>query len=177
MKRMDVLRELFDEKIIKVISAFLDEPSRTFSLTQISSQAKVNIATTLRIIDKLVKKEIIDIELIGKSKFYKLKQSEKTLLLNKLLRREEQITEFLEKIKNLHTIKKIILEEKKHNEAKIIIVSSSSSTEKIKKIVEEIKSKFNFTINYLEISEEQYSEMNRLGLFNINKKIIWSKEN
>lgn len=176
MKRMDVLRELFDEKIIKVISLFLDEPSKTFSLTQVSSQAKVNIATTLRIVEKLVKKDIIEIDLIGKSKFYRLKQSEKTLLLNKLLRREEHLTEFTEKIKEMVSVTKVILEEKTSNEAKMIIVTTSPSQDKIKNLVDEIKKKFNFKIEFIEITEKQFSEMERLGVFNLNKKVIWQRE-
>ena len=46
-------------------------------------------------------KEIVEITYMGKSKFYKLKQGEKTIALGRLLRKEEHITDFIDKIKDI----------------------------------------------------------------------------
>jgi len=176
MKKSDVLRELFDEKIIKIINVFLEEPEKHFSLTQTSSISKVNVATTLRILERLVKKEIVEITLMGKSKFYKLKPGEKTIALNRLLKKEEHITDFIERIKEIPKIKKIILESKTDDGAKIIIVGNPIPSDKIAAIIKEIHGKYNFKIQYVEFSEEQFEGMEKMGLYNLNKKIIWDRD-
>ncbi len=176
MKKSDVLRELFDEKIIKIINIFIEEPEKHFSLTQTSSISKVNVATTLRILERLVKKEIIEITYMGKSKFYKLKPGEKTIALNRLLKKEEHITDFIEKIKEIPKIKRIILESKTDDGAKVIIVGSPVPSEKVSAIIKEIEEKHHFKIQYVEFSEEQFEGMEKMGLYNLNKKIIWDRD-
>ncbi|MBU0907310.1 MAG: hypothetical protein KKE05_04085 [Nanoarchaeota archaeon] len=176
MKKSDVLRELFDEKIIKIINIFLEEPEKHFSLTQTSSVAKVNVATTLRILDRLVKKEIVEITFMGKSKFYKLKQGEKTIALGRLLKKEEHITDFIDRVKEIPKIKRIILESKTDDGAKVILVGSPVPSDKIAIIIKEIEEKYSFKIQYIELSEDQFEGMEKMGLYNLNKKIIWDRD-
>jgi hypothetical protein len=175
MKKSDVLRELFDEKIIKIINIFLEEPEKHFSLTQTSSISKVNVATTLRILERLVKKEIVEITFMGKSKFYRLKPGEKTIALNRLLKKEEHITDFIEKIKEVTKIKRIILESKTDDGAKIVIIGNSIPSDKIATIIKEIEEKYHFKIQYVEFSEEQFEGMEKMGLYNLSKKVIWDR--
>ena len=170
-----MLRKLFDEKIITIINSFLDNPQKKFSLTEISSSSKINISTTLRIINKLVRQGIIDVELTGKSKFYKLKPSEKTHTLNKILKKEDHIQEFIDRIKRDSRVKKIILEMKNERGAKLLIVGNFLSGEKIRSLAEEIRSKYSFRIQFVEISEKQFSEMQDIGLYNLDRKIIWER--
>lgn len=176
MKKSDVLRELFDEKIIRIINIFLEEPEKHFSLTQTSSMAKVNVATTLRILERLVKRDIVEITNMGKSKFYKLKQGEKTIALNRLLKKEEHITDFIDKIKEVPKIRRIILESKTDEGAKVIIVGNPVPSEKIKAIVKEIEDEHKFKIQHVELSEEQFEGMEKMGLYNLEKKIIWDRD-
>ena len=175
MRRIDILRDLFDEKIIKITSLFLEEPEKPFSLTQTASSANVNVATTMRILDKLVKKEILELIVMGKSKFYKLKQSEKTLALNKLLKREEHLTEFLDRIKQHPRVRKLILESKTADSAKLLIVGEYLPTEGINSLIDEIRRKYNFIIQFVIISEKQFEQMEKQGFYDIGKKILWSR--
>ena len=88
MKEADVLRELFDEKIIKILNVFLDSPKKRMSLSETSSISKVHITTTFRIVNKLLEKEYLRVIVVGKSKFYQLKNNNKTLILLKFLKKE-----------------------------------------------------------------------------------------
>ncbi len=176
MKEIDVLREIFDKKIISIINLLLDNSTRNFSLSEISSESDVNIATSLRILDKLVRNDIVELSYMSKSKFYSLKQSEKTLTLQKMLKKDDHISEFVDKIKLDLRIKKIILETKNSNGAKLLIVGNSISKEKINSIAEEIKTKYNFRIQFVELAEKQFSEMEKLGLYNLDKKVIWARK-
>jgi len=175
MEQMEMLRKLFDEKIITILNQFLDNPDRKFSLTQVASISRINISTTLRILDKLVKQEIVELVRIGKSKFYKMKRSERTMALNRLLRREDHIHEFIEKLKRDFRVKKVILEIKSENGAKLVIVGNFLSKDKIDVLVEEIKDKYNFRIQFVEISEKQFSEMEGIGLYGLGEKVIWER--
>lgn len=173
---MDVLREIFDKKITSILGIFLDSPVRNFSLSEISLDAKVNIATTLRIVDKLVRNDVVDLSYVGKSKIYRLKQSEKTLALTKMLKGEDHLSDFIEKIKLNRKIKKIILESKTSNGAKVLIVGDSLPLDRINSIIEEIKAKYNFRIQFVELAEKQFYEMEKLGLYELSKKIIWERK-
>lgn len=176
MKEIDVLRELFDEKIIEVTSVFLENPSKQFSLTEVARLSHVHTTTTLRIISRLVKKSIVKVNYIGKSKFYQLKAGEKAMALFKFLKKEgDHISEFIDKISQSPKIKKIVLENKDGKSAKLLIIGNSLPTEKIKELVQEIQSKEGFKINFVEISEKQFEEMERLGLYDLRNKLIWEK--
>jgi hypothetical protein len=176
MKQIDILREIFDEKIVSVISIFLENPDTQFSLTQISSMSKVNIATTLRIIDKLLSKDMLELVVVGKSKFYKLKKNEKALTLNKFLRSEEEpILEFAEILKTQTRVEKIVLESKSKSAAKLLVVGNYLQTERINEAAEQIKKRFHYHINFLEISTKQFKDMQRMGFYDIEKKILWQR--
>ncbi len=175
MDEIEVLRKIFDEKIISIIDLFLSNSERKFSLSEVSEESRVNITTTLRVLDKLVKNEIIEITLIGKSKFYKQKQSEKTIYLSKILKKEDHLSEFIDRVKSNLKVKKIILETKTSNSAKILIVGDSISKEKLNRLIDEIKNKHNFRIQYVEMPEKQYQDLQNLGLFDISKKVIWER--
>ena len=113
---------------------------------------------------------------MGKSKFYTLKQSEKTLTLQKMLKKDDHISEFIDKIKLDLRIKKIILETRNSNGAKLLLIGNSIPKEKINLIVEEIKTKYNFRIQFVELAEKQFNEMEELGLYNLDKKVIWERK-
>jgi hypothetical protein len=175
MKETDILRGLFDEKIIGVLNVFLENQEDRFSLSQISSLAKVNITTTLRILDRLIRQDLIELSVIGKSKFYRFKRSEKTLALNKILKKEGEISEFIEGIKQFPKIKKVILESKTSHSAKMLIVGNVLPAEGIESLVEHIKAKFGFKIQFVGISEKQYEDMDKIGLYELGKKIVWER--
>lgn len=175
MKQLNVLRELFDEKILKIIDLFLEKQDVHFSLTQVSEESGVSVATSLRILDKLVSKGVVEVNLMGKSKFYKLKLGEKTVELGRILKREEHLSEAIEKLKALEEVEKIVLEVKSDEDAKIILVGKELPTDLIDKITSEINEKYGFKIFHVEISPKQFESMEKMNIYNLNKKIIWEK--
>jgi len=176
MRQIDILRGLFDEKIVTIINFFLENPERQLSLTQVSSLANINIATTLRILDKLVKQGIVDLIVVGKSKVYKLKKGEKTMALNQFLKNEEEhLLGFIDNVKQHPRLKKVILETKTNNSAKLLLVGNFLPTEKIASLVEEIRRTNHFRIQFIELTEKQFEDMEKIGIYDLNKKIIWQR--
>ncbi len=85
MQKAEVLEEIFDKNIIEVIRIFAASPRQHFSLSQVAYLSGVKTATSLRIINKLIEKNFVDINVIGKTKLYQWKKGSQTDFLVKLL--------------------------------------------------------------------------------------------
>jgi len=176
---MNVLKDLFDEKIIEIINLFVENPEKRFFLSDVANQTKVNVTTTLRILQKLSQKGYLKTTTIGKIRFYQLEKNEKSMELLKFLKKDNEsnpLQKFIDSISTHPRIRKIILESKKNDSAKILIIGNFIPQEKINKTCEEIKNKDHFKINYVEISEKQYDKLKNFENYNLEKKIIWQKK-
>jgi uncharacterized UPF0160 family protein len=174
----DILKELFDEKIIRIINIFLKHPNRQFYLSEISNLTNVNVSSVFRVLKKLSKKDFIRTTVIGKIRFYQLNRNDKTRALMEFLNKsaKDPLDKFIEKIKPYPRIKKIILESKKDKEAKILIVGEYFPEDKLKKIIKEIKDKHNFDIHFVRISEEQFRGLVSFKNYSLDNKIIWERK-
>jgi len=174
---MDILKDLFDEKVIEIINLFLDNPEKRFCLTDISSFTKVNIATTFRILNKLISKSFIRTIIIGKVRIYQLEKNEKTMALNKLLRKDSNpLQRFVDEVSQHPRVRKVILESKENKAAKVLIVGEFLPTDKINKICDKIKNDDNYNISFVEISENQFKGLRNFGSYNLEKKVIWKRD-
>jgi len=174
---MEILKDLFDEKIIKIINLFIDNPEKNYFLTDVANLTKVNITTTFRILNKLSEKGFLKTKIIGKVRFYQLDQNEKTKELMKLLKKDDDpLQKFIEIIASHPRSKKIILESKEGNSARLLVVGDFLPQEKINKLVQEIKERYNFRINYVELSESQYIKLREFKNYNLEQKIIWERQ-
>ena len=63
---------LIDKKTIKIVQLVLNRPNEIFHLKKISTETKVPLGSTHRIISKLRKIELLETILVGKIKLYKL---------------------------------------------------------------------------------------------------------
>ena len=73
------IKSLLDEKILKIVQLFLNNPDKIYHLQQISKESKVPTGTTFRIIKQLSKSKIIKIIKVGKLKLYQLDPDTKEL--------------------------------------------------------------------------------------------------
>jgi hypothetical protein len=135
------------------------------------------MTSTFRILNKLVSVGYIKAKVIGKVRIYQLDINEKTRALSRVLKKEESpIQEFIGKVSAHPRVKKIILENSQRDNAKILVVGDFLPRSKIRQACEEIKSKHNFRIEFVEITEKQFLDMKSLGLYDLVKKIIWERE-
>lgn len=177
MAEVSILQDLFDQKIIGVINVLLENPEKSYTLSEISLLSKVNITTTFRIVNRLLASGIIHTHNVGKTKIYQLRKNEKSMFLFKFLKKQgDHIEEFLDKVKEHPRVKKIILEGRTNTEAKLIIVGDFVPTEQLKKSAEEISIKYDFKINFLILNESQFEDMKKIGLFDLTNKVIWERK-
>jgi len=177
MGETDILKELFDEKILKVLDALIAHPEKKFYLSEISSVAGVNISTVFRILNKLTEQQFVKQIAMGKIRFYQFNRNEKTLSLLKMLKKEEvPMQEFIEKIKMHPRIKRVILESLNKKEANVIIVGDFLPQDRISKISDEIRMKYDLKINVVEISEKQFEGLKKFGHYELDNKIIFERK-
>ncbi|RLG23470.1 hypothetical protein DRN85_09315 [Methanosarcinales archaeon] len=178
MADIEILKQLFDKKIIRIIHVFLQNKNKQFYLRELGRAADVSPATTYRIIGKLVKAGIVEEVKISKFKVYKIIINEKTKGLAKLLKEEVNPLEiFVEKAKKLDDVDLIILQGKKTNKsANILIIGNDDMSKKVDEICKELKQKHNFNIDFLILSDLQFRQMTKLGVYSGDKKILWKKK-
>jgi DNA-binding transcriptional regulator YhcF (GntR family) len=177
MADINILKQLFDKKILRIIDVFLQNKDKQFYLRELSRAANVSPATTYRIIGKLVKAGIIEEIKISKFKVYKIIINEKTKGLSKLLKKEiNPIEIFVEKVKNLKGIDSVILQGKKTNKSvNVLIIGNDDVSKKVDSIILDIKQKHNFNIDFLTLSNLQFRQMTKLGVYSGEKKVLWER--
>ena len=174
MDSQKILEGLFDKKMLMVLKLFLKKKDQQFYLKEISKQTRVPLATTHRILSKLLELEVIEKTKIKHLKIYKLAENEKTKYLESVFEEKKTIIdEFLEQANNISGIKTIMIygrEEK--DKANLLIIGESVDNSLIREIIIKIKEKYNFTLTHLVLTETQYEQMAAMNLYPGKKEII-----
>ncbi len=177
MEPAELLEELFDRKMLKVLKTFLNNPDVKFSQRELSRKTRVSLASTHRIVNKLVEIGVVETLKLKKFKAYRLSEGSETKFLEGLIDfKESALDEFVKKIESLENIEKIILHgEAEKEKANVLIIGEGVDETAISDIVVEIKEKYDFKIIHLIIDPVQYRQMNDMGLYPKKKEILFSK--
>jgi len=177
MESQKILEGLFDKKMLTILKLFLKKKDQQFYLKEISKQTKVPLATTHRILNKLLDSEIIDRTKIKHLKIYKLSDNEKTKYLESVFEEKKTILdEFIEQANNINGIKIIMIYGREEKEkANLLIIGESIDNSLIREIIVKIKEKYNFTITHLVLTESQYQQMAAMNLYPGKKEILLEK--
>jgi len=82
---MGIVRHLIDRKTLKILDLLLKNTDKYSHLSDISKNSKIPLASTFRIVNKLVSLGIVDVTLVGKMKIYRLAANGHTEELGKML--------------------------------------------------------------------------------------------
>jgi DNA-binding IclR family transcriptional regulator len=74
---MSSIRQIVDPKLIKIIDLFLKNSGKFYHLHKISTDAKVPLATTHRLLKKLTQAGFFEVTSVGKTKLYKMNAAKK----------------------------------------------------------------------------------------------------
>ncbi|MBR9702461.1 hypothetical protein GOV10_00350, partial [Candidatus Woesearchaeota archaeon] len=109
MEPATLLANLFDKKKLSIIKLFLSQPERDWTLVEAARSGRVSNATTYRILNKLVKLEIIEDHKIKHLKTYKLAQNNATKYLTKMLETGDSAVEaFVDLIRSVAGIEQVV---------------------------------------------------------------------
>ncbi len=178
MQAVDVLTELFDKKILNILNTIINDKSGGMYLGEISKAASVSPATTYRILNKLVKSELIKEIKIKKLKLYSFNRTGKSDFLYRLFKKDVQVLKvFIEKAKDLNGLQAILLHgEETKDKANILLIGNNIDSGRVKEICSAIKETYNFIISPLTLTAEQYDSMSKMGLYSGKKNILFEKE-
>jgi Fe2+ or Zn2+ uptake regulation protein len=178
MEDVHILRDLFDEKIIRIINVFIKNPEKQFYLSEVSKLSGINVSTTFRTLNKFLEQGFVKTVVIGKVRLYQLERNEKTSALFKFLKKEESSAtdEFLNKIKEFPRIKKIIEDSKSDFRANYLIVGDFIPVDRIERMANEIKIKHKFIITFAVISESQFEALRNYGGNKFSNKLVFERK-
>ena len=177
MDNLKILESLFDSKKLRILKLFYKEKERKFYLREIAKISEVPIATTYRIINKLVSLKLINQIMISRFKLYKLAENENTLFLESFLKEGKRIVQyFIDEVKKIPEVDAVILHGKEEEDkANLLLIGEGIDPNNIKMICGLIKEQYNFTISALPLTKEQFAQMSSMGLYSGKKKIVYKK--
>jgi hypothetical protein len=177
MESEKLLDSLFDKKILTILKLFIKKKDQKLTLLEVSKATKVPLASTYRILNKLLLLEIISLEKTKHLKVYSFVESDKSKYLENVLKGTKTILdEFIDQINKLPGVVRVILHGKEEKDkANIIIIGENVDNESIKQIIVGIKEKHYFTLTHLLLTESQYVQMAAMNLFSGKKEILLEK--
>ncbi len=164
-----------DEKKAAILRILLNSPDELY-LKEIAQKSNVPIASAFRILQELVTLDILQKREWKTSKVYSPLQNEKVEFLKDLFNEEiDGIKEFLIATQNLANIQNIILHgTRKKDKANLLLIGEGidlPTKDKIDQTCKIIKDK-GFEISFLTLTQEQYTQMIKMGLYSGEKKIL-----
>lgn len=105
-------KPLLDSKLVKILDVFIKNKTKLFHLQKLSQESKVPIATTFRVISKLVSLGFVDVIVVGKLKLYRIKEkipSTKILIYSNIT---QILNVFIKNPTQLYHLKKLSQESK-----------------------------------------------------------------
>ena len=178
MENTQVLEQLFDNKVLKILKLFLNNKEKQFYLREVSKKSGVPLATTSRMIKKLTDIDIVRRIEINKFKLYTLSRNKSTEFLEDFLREDKQVLNiFVDMIKGQPGIEEIILHgEIRDNKANLLLIGENIQNGEIKTLCADIKEKYKFMISSLSLQREQFQQMSKMGLYNEKKQTLFRKQ-
>ncbi|RME31659.1 ArsR family transcriptional regulator [Candidatus Woesearchaeota archaeon] len=170
-----LLMGLFDQKRLRLIKLFLDNPENEYGLREAAKSARLPPATTHRIMKVLLKYGVVEERRVKKLRLYKLSRSKQAKFLDELLAvKKTAIEEFVERAGALEGVEFLILHGKATKEkAGILVVGHDIDSSALNGVVGEIKDKYKFSIIHTTLAREQYEQMTAMGLFPQEKKVLY----
>ena len=85
---MGAIRQLIEKKTLKILDLLLKDKKKYYHLSEISKHSKIPVASTFRIMNRLVSIGVIEIMVIGKMKIYRISSTKETEELENIIKNE-----------------------------------------------------------------------------------------
>ncbi len=171
MDRSSVLANLFDEKTVKILEKLLLKKD-IFYLRELSKESGVSLATTYRIVQKLLTMGLAEKTQHGKFTIYKLKRNSLvfTEIYNIIVGQEVDPIEYLQKTLKETLPKQPILLYILNDGNKVFIIGDVPAIITAQ-LSSKIHEKTGTKLELLAVSSDQFSKMQEMGLISAGKAI------
>jgi DNA-binding Lrp family transcriptional regulator len=168
----ELLKKLFDEKTVKIISYI--QKKKSLHIRETARETGLPITTVFRIFKKLESFELIKSMEVGAFKIYNVNRESRFFpYLEKLVPQMKPIEQFI-KSACYEKVEQILLLDDGENRSSIMVVGDAK-TAKIQEIAEEIKTNFGHSIKVLVLSKSQYDNLEALNMKPTPKKVLFTK--
>jgi len=169
MERVRVLSSLFDQKTVKILEKLLIKKD-IFYLRELSKESGVSLATTYRIVQKLISMGLVEKTQQGKFTIYKLKRN--SIIFSEIYtvvigKKDDPLELLKTNLKENFPSQPLLIYTLKGG--KKIFVISSIEAEYIENLAKIIQDKTGTRLNLLSISSDQFSKMQDMGLIGPGK--------
>lgn len=173
-----IVESILNPSLLKILKYFINNEDQKYYLREVAKATRIPPATTYRMLNQLVKAEILTMEQIKTMKLYYINQDNSYFLTEILQDRKNAVQEFVDSISTFANINMIVLhgnEEK--NKANVLIIGKEMDNESIKKNALYLSDKYKFNLIILTLTPEQYNQMASMGLYPGKKKILFEANN
>lgn len=175
MEPSEILENLFDNKVLKIIKHFLKDEQREYYLREVSRHTRVSAASTYRILNRLHKMDLIEMREIKTMKLYKLSQNKNVEFIKSIME-VDVLQFFVESASQIFNVEEILLLGlKAKSKSNVLLLGNNIDVSQIKQIIAEIKQKYDYTVNQMSLSREQYEQMSSMGLYPGTKKVLYKR--
>lgn len=170
MKLNNILFQLIDSKVIKVLSLFFIKKDYKYSLSEIAKLSKVSKASVYRILKRLVDLKLINYDEFKSIKVYYLNKNKIVLDLGELFyppkTYKEALEEYFNEVSNLSRVYKSRVNNAKEIHLIAIVVKTSQSFEKeFKDKVNSILKLFDKRSDVVFQTAEQFEQFKKMGVY------------
>ncbi len=169
---------LIDKKLSNVLEFFFDNPKERFYLKQISKATGVSNTSTFRILKRLCRLGIVREEVVGPAKLYFISEKKEVMMLSELFKPKKSVIEQIkEGFAGIGGIDYIVIYGKAQNgKATVFLIGPSPNGKEIESAKERVEKSSGLLINYITLTDIQFNQMSRLGLYPDEKRVIWKRE-
>jgi len=177
MNKQQLVRSLFDNKILNVLDIFIENPDNEFFLKEVSEQSRVSLTSCYRIVRKLLKLKLVKEVKVSRFVVYQLNPSDHTTFLESIIVEEKHhLDDFIDRIKDTSGVSQIILHGvETKDKANILIIGENLNLATFKPVIADFRLNKRFTISALTLDSAQYEQMSEMGLYSGRKKVLFGK--
>ena len=178
MDKKEILENLFDKKVIKVLKLFINNPSEDYYLREISKLTRVPPATVFRILKQLQDMDLIREEKNKHLKTYWFNSHNAKFLIDLLEDKTSAIQEFTQFISGVSGVQMAVMHGREEKDkASILVIGEAIDENALREKIVDIKQRYKFNIIHLLLLPDQYEQMVSMGLYPGQKKTLYRKNN
>lgn len=175
MGKKEVIEQLLDRKKAAVLRVLLAATEEMY-LQEISQKSNVPLSSTFRILQGLTKARLVDRRKWKTSTLYQCPSSEGILFLREVfLESFDGVQEFTSQAIQLPQVLQVLLHgQQTKKQANILVIGERIDPLPLETASQNLKTK-GFDLSYLLLTKEQYTQLERMGLYAGEKKVLYAK--
>jgi len=167
------LEKIFDSKILEVLRAIYTVDK--FQIRQLSDKFNVPLATTYRIVTKLIEADIVAEKREENFVTYFVNHNSEVLKFLGPVLTQDPLTKFVNEVKKIEQVIQIIEVSNSSTSGNVVIIGKGVDQSQINSIADIIEKETGFKILSGVFTTTQYQQMVSLGLQTGTRKILYNK--